>query len=39
MLIVVFAVSVALLALLLIEPLKQGLLRRRERRWHGYYQN
>jgi hypothetical protein len=39
MLVVVLAVSAALIALLLIEPLRQLRLRRRSRRWHGYYKN
>lgn len=39
MLVVVFAVSLALLALLLIDPVRQRFYRRRHRRWHGYYRN
>ncbi|MDB5448772.1 MAG: hypothetical protein JWQ97_4089, partial [Phenylobacterium sp.] len=39
MLIVVLAVSLALLALLMIDALKQRLWTRRKRRWHGYYKN
>jgi hypothetical protein len=39
MLVVVLAVSLGLVALLLIEPLRQLRSRRRFRRWHGYYKN
>lgn len=36
---IVFAGSLALLALLLIEPVKQRLTRRHRRGWRGYYRN
>jgi hypothetical protein len=39
MLVLVLAISSALVALLLVDPLKQRIFRRRERRWHGYYKN
>ena len=39
MLVMVFAISLALLALLLIDPLRQRLHRRRDLRWTGYYEN
>jgi hypothetical protein len=39
MLLVVLAVSTALVALLLVDPVKQRLGRRRHRRWHGYFEN
>lgn len=39
MLMVVLAVSSGLVALLLVDPLKHMIYRRRHRRWHGYYRN
>lgn len=39
MLVVVFAVSVALIGFLLVDPLKQLFYRRRKRRWSSYYRN
>ena len=39
MLVIVFAGSLALLALLLIEPVRQRLGRRRRRGWRNYYRN
>lgn len=39
MLVLVFSGSLALLALLLIEPLKQRLTRGRRRGWRSYYKN
>lgn len=37
MLVMVLAVSAGVAALLLIDPVKQRLDRRRNRRWHGYF--
>jgi hypothetical protein len=37
MLVMVLAVSAGVAALLLIDPIKQRIYRRRNRRWHGYY--
>jgi hypothetical protein len=39
MLVMVLAISLALVAFLLIDPVRQRLYRRRHRRWHGYYRN
>ena len=39
MLVMVLAVSSGLVALLLFDPLKQRIHRRRHRRWHGYFKN
>lgn len=38
MLVMVLAVSAGVAALLLIDPIKQRLYRRRNRRWHGYFE-
>lgn len=35
----VLAVSTVFVVLLLVEPLKQRLDRRRYRRWHNYFKN
>jgi hypothetical protein len=39
MLVMVFGGSLALLAFLLIDPVKQRLSRRQRRGWRGYYRN
>lgn len=39
MMVVVLALSLAMIAFLLVDPLKQRLQRRRGRRWHGYFRN
>jgi hypothetical protein len=39
MLTLVFSGSLALLAVLLIEPVKQRLTRRHRHGWRGYYRN
>jgi hypothetical protein len=39
MLVMVLAVSSILVVLLIYDPLKQRIHRRRHRRWHGYFKN
>jgi hypothetical protein len=39
MLVAVFAVCLGLVAILLVDPLRQRLFRSRSRRWKSYYRN
>lgn len=39
MMVLVLTASLAMIAFLLIDPVKQTLQRRRGRGWHGYFRN